>query len=200
MPLALRLRASCPSQRSVPPPCRPGVAKQVRLGRRRSPGGSLRVAWVVRVSSQAAHNVTRSPPDHTPIHASAGKRSSAKCTRSPSTLAAYSQTHPLYWTLSGLGDCPNTISIFLSRAPKRCLHSRIYEHGGSLIHRSAWKWDSANFACTEFSEVRMQDPALPRSYRARITTLEPRYRLFLYSRLRRYNRRARLQRSSACRM
>ena len=36
----------------------PGVAKQVRLGRRISPGGSLRVAWVVRVSSQAAHNVT----------------------------------------------------------------------------------------------------------------------------------------------
>jgi hypothetical protein len=94
VPLALRLRASCPSQRSVPPPCRQGVAKQVRLGRRRSPGGSLRVAWVVRVSSQAAHNVTRSPPDQTPIHASAGTRSSAKCTRFPSTLAAYSQTHP----------------------------------------------------------------------------------------------------------
>jgi hypothetical protein len=87
VPLALRLRASCPSQRSVPPPCRPGVAKQVRLGRRRSPGGSLRVAWVVRVSSQAAHNVARSPPDQTPIHASAGKRSSAKCTRSPSNLS-----------------------------------------------------------------------------------------------------------------
>ena len=38
----------------------PGVVKQVRLGRRISPGGSLWVAWVVRVSSQAAHNVTRS--------------------------------------------------------------------------------------------------------------------------------------------
>src|SRR5215212_356891 len=40
----------------------------------------------------------------------------------------------------------------------------------------------------------------PRSYRARITMLEPRHRLLLYSRLRRYNRRARLKRSSACRM
>jgi hypothetical protein len=41
--------------------------------------------------------------------ASAMKRSSAKETRSPSTLAAYSQTHPPYWTLSGLGDCPNDL-------------------------------------------------------------------------------------------
>jgi hypothetical protein len=24
----------------------------------------------------------------------------------------------------------------------------------ALIHRSAWKWNSANFACTEFYEVR----------------------------------------------
>jgi hypothetical protein len=24
------------------------------------------------------------------------------------------------------------------------------------IHRSAWKWNSANFACTEFSEVRQE--------------------------------------------
>jgi hypothetical protein len=90
VPLALLLRASCPSQRSVPPSCRPGVAKQARLGRWISPGGSLRVAWVVRVSSQAAHNVTRSPPDQTHTHPSAGKRSSTKYTRSPSTLAAYS--------------------------------------------------------------------------------------------------------------
>ena len=109
VPLALRLRASCPSQRSVPPPCRPGVAKQARLGRRISPGGSLWVAWVVRVSSQAAHNVTRSPPDQTHTHPSAGKRSSAKYTRSPSTLAAYSLTRPPYWTFSGLGDCPNDL-------------------------------------------------------------------------------------------
>jgi hypothetical protein len=108
-PLALRRGASCPSQRSVPPPCRPGVAKQARLGRQISPGGSLRVAWVVRVSSQVAHNVTRSPPDQTHTHPSAGKRSSAKYTRSPPTLAAYSQTHPPYWIFSGLGDCPNNL-------------------------------------------------------------------------------------------
>jgi hypothetical protein len=48
--------------------------------------------------------------------------------------------------------------------------------------------------------VRMQDPALPRSYRARITMLEPRYRFFLYPRVRRYNRGARVKRSSACQM
>src|SRR5215211_2814122 len=95
VPLALGLRASCPSQRSVPPPCRPGVAKQARLGRRISPGGSLRVAWVVRVSlSRSTQRFTRSPPDQTHTHLSAGKRSSAKYTPSPSTLAAYSQTHP----------------------------------------------------------------------------------------------------------
>jgi hypothetical protein len=93
VPLALGLRASCPSQRSVPPPCRPGVAKQVRLGRRRTPGGSLWVAWVVRVSLSRSTQRYPGPPDQTPTHASAGKRSCAKETRSPSTLAAYSQTH-----------------------------------------------------------------------------------------------------------
>jgi hypothetical protein len=121
VPLALQLRASCPSQRSVPPPCRPGVAKQARLGRRIGPGGSLRAAWVVRVSSQAAQNITRSPPDLTHTHPSAEKRSSAKETRSPSTLSAYSQNSlALVDLLRGSAIVP-TISFFLSRAPKRFL-------------------------------------------------------------------------------
>ena len=198
MPLALRLRASCPSQRSVPPPCRPGVAKQVRLGRRRSPGGSLRVAWVVRVSSQAAHNVTRSPPDHTPIHASAGKRSSAKRTRSPSTLAAYSQTHPHTGPFRGSAIVPTQSPSFFPSSEEVPTLPYIRTRRQPYSPECGEVGFCELGVCTEFSEVRMQDPALPRSYRARITTLEPRYRLFL-PRLRRYNRRARVKRSSACR-
>ena len=135
MPLALRLRASCPSQRSVPPPCRPGVAKQVRLGRRRSPGGSLR-------SSLGGPCVISSSTQRYP-KPSGSHTYSCECWEAefrevhtiPIDSRSLFSNSPPYWTLSGLGDCPNTISIFLSRAPKRCLHSRIYEHGGSLIHR-----------------------------------------------------------------
>jgi hypothetical protein len=29
----------------------------------------------------------------------------------------------------------------------------------SSIHLSAWKWNSANFVLTEFSEIQIQDPA-----------------------------------------
>jgi len=159
VPLALLLRASCPSQRSVPPSCRPGVAKQARLGRWISPGGSLRVAWVVRVSSQAAHNVTRSPPDQTHTHPSAGKRSSTKYTRSPSTLAAYSQTHPHTGPFRGSAIVP-TISFVLSRAPKRCL-PRIYGHRGSFIHRSAWKVNSRKFGCSILYSSRLSGRVLP---------------------------------------
>jgi hypothetical protein len=61
-----------------------------------------------------------------------------------------------------------TISFFLSRALTRRLplytraflkwtilaHSVERGQQGSLIHRSAWKSSSANFACTEFSKIR----------------------------------------------
>ena len=44
---------------------------------------------------------------------------SAKYTRPSSTLSGCSQNRQPYCTFSGLGDCPNTISCFLSRALKR---------------------------------------------------------------------------------
>ena len=109
VPLARWLRASCPSQRSVPPPCRPGVAKQARLGRRISPGGSLRVAWVVRVSLSRSAQRYPKPSGSNTYSSECRKRSCAKFTRSPSTLSIYSQTHSPYWTFSGLGDCPNNL-------------------------------------------------------------------------------------------
>jgi hypothetical protein len=118
VPLALRLRASCPSQRSVPPPCRPGVAKQARLGRRISPGGSLRVAWVVRVSLSRSTQRYSKPSKSNTYSSECGERSSKKFTRSPSTLSAYSQTHPPYWTFSGLGDCPNNLILSFPSSEK----------------------------------------------------------------------------------
>ena len=93
VPLALRLRASCPSQRSATTvPFR--VAKQVRLGRRRSPGGSLRVAgWSVCHLKQ--HTTLPEALRITHLFMRVlGSGVPRRRTRSPSTLAAYSQTHP----------------------------------------------------------------------------------------------------------
>jgi hypothetical protein len=153
-PLALRLGASCPSQRSVPPPCRPGVVKQARLGLRTSLGGSLRVAWVIRVSSQVAHNVTRSPPDQTHTPPSAGKRSSAKYTRSPSTLSLFSNSPPIQDLFAAQRLSQRNLIRSFPSSEK--VPTPIYGHGGSLIHRSTWKGHSPrlNFRFTEFYEVR----------------------------------------------
>jgi hypothetical protein len=88
---------------------------------------------------------------HALIHPSAGKRSSAKYTRSPSTLLSHSQTRPHSGPFRGSAIVP-TISSVLSRAPKRCLPPYIRTRGQPY---------SPKYVEGEFSEVRGSKAPLP---------------------------------------
>jgi hypothetical protein len=154
VPLALRLRASYPSKRSVPPPCRPGVAKQARLGRRISPGGSLWVAWVVRVSLSRSTQCYSKP--------SKSNTYSSECWE-----AEFREVHTIpIDSLSLFSNSPAILGLFGARRLSQQSHSffpelrkgahpRIYGHRGSFIHRSTWKVCSANFVFAPFSEVEL---------------------------------------------
>jgi hypothetical protein len=119
VPLALLLRASCPSQRSVPPPCRPGVAKQARLGRRISPGGSLRATWVVRVSLSLSTQGYPKPSGSNTYSSECREAEFREGNTIPiDSLSLFSKLTRFSGPFAGLGDCPNNLILSFPSSEK----------------------------------------------------------------------------------
>jgi hypothetical protein len=145
VPLALGLRASCPSQRSVPPPCRPGVAKQARSGRRRSPGGSLWVAWVLRMSLSRSTQRYLKPSESNTYSCECWEAELREVHTIPiDSGSLFSNSLPIVNPF-GARRLSQQSHTFFPELRKGRLHSRIYGGGGSLVHRGTWKVNSAKF-------------------------------------------------------